>query len=200
LPNGTPLLSKASAEIASGERLLVSGRSGSGKSTLIRAIAGIWPYGAGKIVIPQLARMLFLPQRPYVPIGSLRNALTFPAKQGSLSDLEIMEALKACQLGDSADRLDEEDHWDRRLSPGEQQRLAIARALLQKPDWLFLDEATSALDPELEAELYRLILERLPKTTLISIAHRTSLEAYHKRRLRFAPTDLGTELKSEPIG
>jgi putative ATP-binding cassette transporter len=199
LPNGAPLLSNASTDIASGERLLVSGRSGSGKSTLIRAIAGIWPYGAGKIVIPQLARMLFLPQRPYVPIGSLRNALTFPAKQGSFSDAEIMEALKACRLAERADRLDEEDHWDRRLSPGEQQRLAIARALLQKPDWLFLDEATSALDPELEAELYRLILERLPNTTLISIAHRTSLEAYHKRRLRFVPTDWGTELKSEPI-
>ncbi len=200
LPNGTPLLSDATTTIAAGERLLISGRSGSGKSTFIRAIAGIWPYGAGKIVIPQLARMLFLPQRPYVPIGSLRNAVTFPAKGGTFADPEIIEALKACRLDDQAGRLDEEDHWDRRLSPGEQQRLAVARALLQKPDWLFLDEATAALDPELEAELYRLILDRLPRTTLVSIAHRTSLEAYHKRRLRFVPGVGGTELKSEPIG
>jgi putative ATP-binding cassette transporter len=199
LPNGVPLISAASAKIAAGEQTLISGKSGSGKSTLIRAIAGIWPYGTGRILIPQLARMLFLPQRPYVPIGSLRNAVTFPAKQGAFSDPEIIEALKACELGDRAERLDEEDHWDRRLSPGEQQRLAIARALLQKPDWLFLDEATSALDPEMEAELYRLIVNRLPKATLVSIAHRTSLETYHKRRLRFVATDKGTELKSEPI-
>ena len=177
----------------------MSGPSGSGKSTLFRAIAGIWPYGAGRIILPRLQRLLFLPQRPYVPIGSLRNAVTFPAQPGAFSDPEIIEALKACKLGDQAERLDETDHWDRRLSPGEQQRLAIARALLQKPDWLFLDEATAALDPELEAELYRLIVERLPKTTLISIAHRTSLDAFHKRRLRFVATDKGTELKSEPI-
>ena len=200
LPDGRSLASAIEAKIAPGERVLVSGPSGSGKSTLFRAIAGIWPYGAGQIVLPRLKRLMFLPQRPYVPIGSLRNAVTFPAQPGAFSDPEIIEALKACRLDDQARRLDEEDHWDRRLSPGEQQRLAIARALLQKPDWLFLDEATAAVDPELEAELYRLILERLPKTTLVSIAHRTSLEAYHSRRLRFAATDKGTTLKSEPIG
>jgi putative ATP-binding cassette transporter len=199
LPDGAPLVSTATAKVAAGENLLISGRSGSGKSTLIRAIAGIWPYGAGKIVIPQLARMLFLPQRPYVPIGSLRHAVTFPAQPGAFSDKEIAEALTACNLAPQAEQLDETDHWDRRLSPGEQQRLAIARALLQKPDWLFLDEATAALDPEMEAELYRRIVERLPKTTLVSIAHRTSLDAFHKRRLRFVATDKGTELKSEPI-
>jgi putative ATP-binding cassette transporter len=199
LPGGKPLISAANAKIVAGEHLLISGRSGSGKSTLIRAIAGIWPYGVGKILIPRLARMLFLPQRPYVPIGSLRHAVTFPASPGSFSDPEIVAALTACALGDRALSLDEEDHWDRRLSPGEQQRLALARALLQKPDWLFLDEATSALDPELEAELYKLLLERLPNTTLVSIAHRTSLEAYHRRRLRFAATAKGVELKSEPI-
>jgi putative ATP-binding cassette transporter len=199
LPNGRSLISGITTKIARGDRILVSGPSGSGKSTLFRAIAGIWPYGAGRIILPRLQRLLFLPQRPYVPIGSLRNAVTFPAKQGAFSDPEIVEALKACKLGEQAEQLDQEDHWDRRLSPGEQQRLAIARALLQKPDWLFLDEATAALDPEMEADLYRLIIARLPKTTLVSIAHRTSLETYHERRLRFTTTDKGTELKSEAI-
>jgi putative ATP-binding cassette transporter len=197
-PDGKPLVT-ADATIAEGEHVLVSGASGSGKSTLFRAIAGIWPYGVGEIVLPQLRRLLFLPQKPYVPIGSLRNAVTFPAKPGSFSDPEIIEALKACKLDEKANLLDQEDHWDRRLSPGEQQRLAIARALLQKPDWLFLDEATSALDPELEAKLYRLILERLPKATVLSIAHRSSLDAFHERRLRLVPGAEGTELKSAPV-
>ena len=150
--------------------------------------------------LPRLKRLLFLPQRPYVPIGSLRNAVTFPAKPGSYSDAEIADALNACSLETRSGQLDEEDHWDRRLSPGEQQRLAIARALLQKPDWLFLDEATSAVDPELEARLYRLIRERLPNTTLVSVAHRATLNVFHDRRLRFVPGKEGVELKSEPVG
>jgi len=200
LPDGSPLVSGIAADIKPGERVLVSGPSGSGKSTLFRALAGIWPYGAGRIVIPQLKRLLFLPQRPYVPIGSLRNAVTFPAGPGSFSDAEIAEALKLCKLSDYADRLDESHHWDRRLSPGEQQRLAFARALLQRPDWLFLDEATSSLDPETEDELYRLLLKRLPETTLVSIAHRTNLAEHHGRRLQFTPTADGVKVASEPIG
>ncbi len=199
MPDGRPLVT-ANTKITEGEHVLVAGPSGSGKSTLFRAIAGIWPYGMGEIVLPQLRRLLFLPQKPYVPIGSLRNAVTFPAKPGAFSDPEIIEALRACRLDDKAGFLDQEDHWDRRLSPGEQQRLAVARALLQKPDWLFLDEATSALDPELETRLYEMIRERLPKTTLLSIAHRTSLDAFHERRLRFVPGKDGVELKSEPVG
>jgi vitamin B12/bleomycin/antimicrobial peptide transport system ATP-binding/permease protein len=199
LPDGKPLISNISADIRPGERVLVSGPSGSGKSTLFRALAGIWPYGAGKIIIPQLKRLLFLPQRPYVPIGSMRNAVTFPAVPGSFSDAEIAEALVACKLGDYASQLDEEHHWDRRLSPGEQQRLALARALLQRPDWLFLDEATSSLDPETEAALYKLLLERLPETTLVSIAHRTDLAAFHERRLHFKQTPDGMKVASEPL-
>jgi len=198
LPDGKPLVADISADIKPGERLLVTGPSGSGKSTLFRALAGIWPYGAGKIVIPQLRRLLFLPQRPYVPIGSLRNAVTFPAVPGKFSDAEIAEALTACKLGDYANRLDESHHWDRRLSPGEQQRLALARAILQRPDWLFLDEATSALDPETEAALYKLLIERLPETALVSIAHRTDLAAFHRRRLQFEPTAGGMKVVSEP--
>jgi putative ATP-binding cassette transporter len=199
LPDGRPLLARANAEIAPGERVMVSGPSGSGKSTLFRALAGIWPYGAGQIIFPRLARMLFLPQRPYVPIGSLRNAVTFPAQPGAFGDAEIAEALTAAGLGDYAGSLDDDHHWDRRLSPGEQQRLAMARALLHRPDWLFLDEATSALDPEMEARLYKLLMERLPNATLISIAHRADLAAFHRRRLRFTRTEKGTELESEPI-
>jgi len=200
LPNGKRLVAKISADIEPGERVLVSGPSGSGKSTLFRALAGIWPYGAGKIVIPQLKRLLFLPQKPYVPIGNLRNAVTFPELPGKFSDAEIAEALTACKLSDYAKELDESHHWDRRLSPGEQQRLAFARALLQRPDWLFLDEATSSLDPETEATLYKLLLERLPQTTLVSIAHRTDLAAFHRRRLHFEPSPEGTKVVSEPLG
>ncbi len=197
-PDRKPLIT-ADATIAEGEHVLLAGPSGSGKSTLFRVIAGIWPYGAGQILLPQLRRLLFLPQKPYVPIGSLRNAVTFPAEPGAFSDAEIVDVLKACELGQQADHLDQQDHWDRRLSPGEQQRLAVARALLQKPDWLFLDEATSALDPELEAKLYRLIQERLPKATVLSIAHRSSLNAFHRRRLRLVPGPEGAELRSEPV-
>ncbi len=199
LPDGRPLVADINADIKPGERVLVSGPSGSGKSTLFRALAGIWPYGAGRIVLPQLKRLLFLPQRPYVPIGTLRNAVSFPAVPGKFSDAEIAEALAACKLGDYAGRLEESHHWDRRLSPGEQQRLALARALLHKPDWLFLDEATSALDPETETELYQLLLKRLPETTLVSIAHRTNLERFHERRLHFAHGAAGTEVASEPV-
>jgi vitamin B12/bleomycin/antimicrobial peptide transport system ATP-binding/permease protein len=199
LPDGKPLIADINADLKPGERVLVSGPSGCGKSTLFRAIAGIWPYGRGRIAIPQSNRLLFLPQRPYVPIGSLRNAVTFPAVPGKFGDAEIAEALTACKLGDYAGRLDESHHWDRRLSPGEQQRLALARAILQRPDWLFLDEATSALDPETEEQLYRLLQERLPETTLVSIAHRTNLAAFHRRRLHFIPTPEGMKVASEPI-
>ena len=199
LPDGKPLIADISAEIEPGERVLVSGPSGSGKSTLFRAIAGIWPYGAGKIIIPQLKRLLFLPQRAYVPIGSLRNAVTFPATPGKFTDAQITEALTACKLGDYVNQLDESHQWDRRLSPGEQQRLALARALLQRPDWLFLDEATSSLDSETEAALYKLLLERLPETTFVSIAHRADLAAFHRRRLHFEPTPDGMKVASEPL-
>lgn len=199
LPDGRRLISGLSARIAPGEKLLVSGPSGAGKSTLMRAIAGIWPYGAGKILRPRLRRLLFLPQRPYVPVGSLRHAVTYPAPPGSFTDVEIGAALESCLLGGYAGQLDESHQWDRRLSPGEQQRLAFARALLQRPDWLFLDEATSALDPKMEAHLYALLKDRLPKTGLVSVAHRQSLEAFHSRRLRFETVDGNIEVKMEPV-
>ncbi len=186
-----PALLQACARFAPGETVLISGPSGSGKSTLFRALAGLWPYGSGRIVLPGAARPMFLPQKPYLPIGSLHAAVAFPAPADQFDAGTISEALTACGLGALAGHLDQIDHWAQRLSPGEQQRLAVARALLFRPDWLFLDEATAACDPETEAKLYRLIRERLPGTTVISIGHRTTLEPFHDRHLRVTLGDDG---------
>ena len=168
------------------ESTLLTGPSGSGKSTLLRAISGIWPYGDGRVVVPEGQSVMLLPQRPYIPMGTLRAAVTYPA-QRRLHGRRIREALTAARLPAPADRLDDEDIWPQRLSGGEQQRVAIARALLAKPDWLFLDEATSALDELGEAALYRTLAERLPQTTVVSIGHRSTLIAMHKRHLAMAP-------------
>jgi putative ATP-binding cassette transporter len=166
-----------------GDTVLLTGASGSGKSTLIRAIAGIWPFGKGEIRAAPDARMLFLPQRPYLPIGVLRDVVSYPMPAGGVDDAALREMLEAVGLIELGVHLDEPAHWALRLSPGEQQRIAVARALVQKPEWLFLDEATSAVDEATEARLYRLLRERLPETTLFSIGHRTTLHAFHARRL-----------------
>jgi putative ATP-binding cassette transporter len=166
-----------------GEAVLISGPSGSGKSTLFRALAGLWPYGSGRIGLPGDARLMFLPQKPYLPIASLHAAVCFPAPADRFTAGEVREVLVACGLPALADRLDQIDHWAQRLSPGEQQRLAIARALLQRPDWLFLDEATASCDPATEAMLYGLLRQRLPGTTVISIGHRAVLASFHDRCL-----------------
>jgi putative ATP-binding cassette transporter len=183
LPNGTPLVAADAVIIAPGDRVLVNGPSGSGKSTLLRAIAGIWPFGRGRVSVPKDARVMTLPQRPYFPVGSLTAAVTYPAEAGAFSKEQLAEALGAVGLPALAARLDEEAHWNRMLSLGEQQRLGIARALLQAPDYLFLDEATASLDEPSEAALYRLVQERLPRTTIVSIGHRSTLVAFHRRRL-----------------
>ena len=183
LPDGQPLWNGLSLTAAAGEALLLTGPSGAGKSTLLRALAGLWPYGKGRISIPAGARVLFLPQKPYLPIDSLRAVTTYPSREGAFTDAEITEALVACGLEALAKRLDESRHWANRLSPGEQQRLAIARALLHRPDWLFLDEATSALDEATESRLYRLLRERLPETTVISVGHRSTLTSLHDRQI-----------------
>jgi vitamin B12/bleomycin/antimicrobial peptide transport system ATP-binding/permease protein len=184
LPDGRVLMEGAAAQIAPGEAVLVAGPSGSGKSTLFRAIAGIWPFGAGRVRVPAGASVLFLPQRPYLPLGSLRRAICYPRDMAEFPEAAVRAALTDAGLGRLADRLEEEDAWDRRLSGGEQQRVALARALLLKPDWLFLDEATASLDPEAEARFYALLKERLPGTTLVSIAHRPAVAQYHERALR----------------
>jgi putative ATP-binding cassette transporter len=170
-----------------GESTLLTGPSGSGKSTLFRAIAGIWPFGRGDIAVPRGASMMLLPQRPYIPIGTLRGAVTYPGIAGTYGDTAVGEALRAVRLPHLVEHVDREDNWSQRLSGGEQQRLAIARALLAKPDWLFLDEATAALDEPTEEAIYRMLRERLPDTTIVSIGHRSTLAAFHDRRLELAP-------------
>jgi vitamin B12/bleomycin/antimicrobial peptide transport system ATP-binding/permease protein len=189
LPTGQALLQGVSMPLKKGQSVLVRGASGSGKSTLFRALAGIWPYGSGHVHVPENARVLFLPQKPYIPIGSLRDAVKYPDEQSTATDLEISDALKAVQLGHLVDRLDEVTHWSNILSGGEQQRLAVARAIVFKPDWLFMDEATAALDEVGEAMVYGELKKRLPGTTMISIGHRPTLRQWHDTQL---------ELKREP--
>ncbi len=185
MPDGTPLLAPVTLSLKKGEAVLVKGSSGGGKSTLFRVLSGLWPFAGGSVRMPKGASTLFLPQRPYMPIGSLRLALWFPAKPAPDRDKEALAALAAVDLEDLGPRLDEVAHWAHVLSGGEQQRLAIARALLIKPDWLFLDEATSATDEDQEAQLYSLLAERLTETTIISVGHRRSLDAFHRRVLTF---------------
>jgi len=185
-PNGDPIVSGASFSIHPGERLLVTGPSGVGKSTLFRGISGIWPFGKGRVELPRRARILFLPQKPYIPIASLRDALSYPAAPGTFSDEALRAALHDCKLDGFVDRVDEVAHWSMAMSVGEQQRLAVARALLHRPEWLFLDEATSALDETTERELYELLRARLPDAALISIAHRPSVAVHHTRRMQIA--------------
>jgi putative ATP-binding cassette transporter len=183
LPQGRPLLAPTSVELRPGEHVLVSGPSGAGKSTLFRSLAGIWPYWKGRIRLPAGARLLFLPQKPYLPLGSLRNAVSYPDDAAKHSDGEIKGALEAVDLAQLAGDLERTENWAQVLSGGEQQRLAFARALLNQPDWLFLDEATSALPEADQDALYRLVKQRLPQTTLVSVGHRESLAAHHDRRL-----------------
>ena len=183
LPQGAPLLNETSIEIRPGEDVLVTGPSGAGKSTFFRALAGIWPYWKGLIKLPQAARLLFLPQKPYLPLGTLKHAVSYPDDAAKHSDEEVQNALRAVGLAHLAGDLARNENWAQVLSGGEQQRIAFARALLNRPDWLFLDEATASLPEADQESLYRLLKERLKKTTLVSIGHRTSLAAHHDRQL-----------------
>jgi len=183
LPQGTALIAANDIAIAAGERVLLTGPSGAGKSTLLRAIAGTWPFGAGTIRVPKGAKLMALPQRPYFPIGTLAAAVTYPAEPGTFGADALAEVITAVGLPALAGRLTEEAHWNRMLSLGEQQRLGIARAILQAPDYLFLDEATASLDEAAEAALYRLLHTRRRRTTIVSIGHRSTLAAFHRRGL-----------------
>lgn len=183
LPTGQALLQNTGLTFARGTSTLISGESGSGKSTLFRALAGIWPFGQGTVHIPAGSRVLFLPQKPYIPIGTLRDAVKYPDEHSVASDAEVMAALEAAQLASLKGRLDETAHWSNLLSGGEQQRLAIARALIFKPDWLFMDEATAALDVGNEAAIYRELKARLPNTAIISIGHSPALKQWHDRTI-----------------
>jgi putative ATP-binding cassette transporter len=182
-PNGEPMVELKDLQIAPGSRLLMQGRSGTGKSTLLRSIAGLWPYGKGEVELPEHARIAFLPQRNYMPDGTLASLMSYPDGPDSHGDAEYADLLKALGLERLVPQLHRYGPWSQILSPGEQQRIAAARAILARPDFLFVDEATSALDAQLEEQLYKELVERLPDAAIISIAHRQSVAAYHDRRL-----------------
>ncbi|UPY38798.1 ABC transporter ATP-binding protein/permease [Sediminicoccus sp. KRV36] len=192
--NGTTVIADASAEIQAGERVLIQGESGTGKSTLFRAIGGLWPWGAGEIEIPPREGMMFMPQRPYLPLGTLSAALCYPAAAAAFSLEEQARALERVGLDRLADQLAQDDRWDRVLSLGEQQRLAFARLLLHAPRWIFMDEATAALDEANQDAMMQLVLDALPDSALISIGHRPGLAAFHTRTLTLVRAEGGAKL------
>jgi vitamin B12/bleomycin/antimicrobial peptide transport system ATP-binding/permease protein len=195
LPNGKAQVSASAFSIRPHQGTLVMGPSGAGKSTLFRAIAGVWPFGSGEISVPAKASLMMLPQRPYFPIGPLKAALAYPAAPDSFSSAEVSDVLTAVGLPQLTARLDEDAHWNRMLSLGEQQRLGLARALLHRPQYLFLDEATASLDEPSEARLYRLLHERLPTTTIVSIGHRSTLRDFHERTVELVHEGDGFTLR-----
>jgi putative ATP-binding cassette transporter len=182
-PCGRLLLKIEKLDLAVGEATLLTGRSGTGKSTLLRVLAGIWPHAAGRIEVPARSRLLVLPQRPYLPEGSLRDAITFPRISSSRDDVRIAALLREVGLPTLAERLDDQAHWQQKLSLGEQQRLTIVRSILFEPDWLLLDEATASLDEPTERLVYRLLREQLPHATIVSVGHRSTLRPLHNRSL-----------------
>jgi vitamin B12/bleomycin/antimicrobial peptide transport system ATP-binding/permease protein len=187
LPNGSMLLEDVDVTIQQGDTLLLRGPSGSGKTTLFRVLAGLWPFGRGRIGLPKDARVLFLPQKPYLPTGTLREVLSYPETPDHYTEEACREVLETCMLGHLVPRLGEPANWSLVLSGGEQQRVAFARALLYRPNWLFLDEASSALDEPTERRMYELLAERLPDAAVISVAHRPTVAAFHKRQLVIDP-------------
>jgi len=197
LDDGTAMVDDADVAIKLGERVLIAGESGTGKSTLVRAIAGLWPWGGGTIEVQKGAKLMLLPQRPYVPIGTLRRAATYPDPAESRSVEEVAQAFRRVGLEHLIDRLDEEAPWDQTLSGGEKQRLAFARIFLHKPDIIVLDEATAALDPDSQDELMAHLSERPEQTTLVSVGHRPELEAFHNRKILLERRRGGTKLVSD---
>lgn len=183
LPDGKPLLENISFTLHPGHNVLIKGVSCSGKSTLLRAISGIWPFVDGKIFLPERDKLMFIPQKSYLPLGTLRAALNYPGNK-PIDDTELIYLMDLCQIGYLKDKLDLEADWSHVLSVGEQQRLAFVRAHIQQPQWLFLDEATSALDEDTEANMYSLLQERLQQTTVVSVGHRSTLNKYHELVLR----------------
>jgi vitamin B12/bleomycin/antimicrobial peptide transport system ATP-binding/permease protein len=201
LDDGSAVVNEADVDIARGERVLVVGESGTGKSTLVRAISGLWPWGEGEILIQPDARLLLMPQQPYVPLGTLRRAATYPQSPDEVDDALIRKTLEEVGLGQFVDRLDEEARWESILSGGEKQRLAFARVLMQQPDIVVMDEATAALDPSSQDQLMKLLLERLPTATVVSVGHRPELESFHNRKLVLEHHEEGARLvRDEALG
>ncbi len=182
-PNGEKLMENVTETFVHGQHYWIKGNSGLGKSTFVRALAGIWPYGSGKISFPESQSVMYIPQRSYMPLGSLQDALLFPNNKPPVSDSELKQLLLDCDLPNLVNELDHVTTWSEHLSPGELQRIAFVRVFLQKPDWVFLDECTSALDLMHEEQLYRLLRERLPNCSLVSIGHRPSLDDYHDHQI-----------------
>jgi vitamin B12/bleomycin/antimicrobial peptide transport system ATP-binding/permease protein len=199
LPDGEPIVAVDHIAFAPGDRVLITGPSGSGKSTLFRAITGIWPFGSGRVQMPADAKIMLVPQQPYFPLAPLAAAVSYPAKAGTFDDARVAEALVAVGLSELVPRLREEAHWNRMLSLGEQQRLAIARTLLHAPDYLFLDESTASLDEAAEAAVYRLLLERLKGSAIVSIGHRSTLRAFHARRIELVEDAASFRLREVPL-
>jgi vitamin B12/bleomycin/antimicrobial peptide transport system ATP-binding/permease protein len=194
LDDGTSVINDTEVTIMPGEKVLVVGESGTGKSSLVRAIAGLWPWGGGEILFQHGAKLFLLPQRPYIPVGSLRRATAYPTPADEVDAKAIAEALEAVGLGQFVERMDEETNWDQTLSGGEKQRLAFARLLIQRPTIVVLDEATSALDPSSQELMMNLLAERLPETTVMSVGHRPELEAFHERKLTMGSHPEGARL------
>ncbi len=199
LDDGTAILDETEVEIMPGERVLIAGESGTGKSTLVRALAGLWPWGGGSVEVKKGASLFLLPQRPYVPVGSLKRAATYPDAPDSKSDEEVADALETVGLAHLVEKIAEEGPWDQTLSGGEKQRLAIARILLHSPDIVVLDEATAALDPNSQDELMALLVDRSPNTTIVSVGHRPELEAFHTRKLTLARRREGARLVRDDV-
>jgi putative ATP-binding cassette transporter len=198
LPDGHIIIEDATVSVTPGERVLIVGDTGRGKSTLFRAVAGLWPWGSGTILTPAPETMAFLPQRPYLPLGTLRNAMTYPGSPDAFPDVAVRQALERCDLGSLIPKLDRVERWDKELSLGEQERLAFARLLLHKPGWVFLDEATAALDENSQRHVMELFDAELKATTVLSIGHRPDLAAYHTRTLQLVHGRDGERLKIRP--
>jgi putative ATP-binding cassette transporter len=197
LDDGTAVVDDTDVVILPGERVLIAGESGTGKSTLVRAIAGLWPWGGGSIEVRKGAKLMLLPQRPYIPLGTLRRAATYPDAPDSKDVAEVAEAFKRVGLEHLVDHIDDEAPWDQTLSGGEKQRLAFARIFLQNPDIIVLDEATAALDPSSQDKLMELLSKQPEHSTLISVGHRPELEAFHNRKIVLERRRRGAKLVSD---
>ncbi len=197
LGDGTAVVKETDVEIGPGERVLVAGESGSGKSTLVRAIAGLWPWGGGSVSFRAGSRLFMLPQRPYIPSGTLRRAVCYPQAAESWTAEEIGAALDKVGLGHLKDKVEEEAPWDQTLSGGEKQRLTFARLLLNDPDIIVMDEATAALDEKSQDRMMQTVIGELPDATIISVAHRAELEAFHSRKITLERREGGAKLVSD---
>ena len=197
LDDGSVVINEADVTIGASEKVMLVGESGSGKSTLVRAISGLWPWGGGEISLRKGAKLFFMPQRPYIPLGTLRRAASYPRAVDDIAEGELEELMQAAGIGELVKQLDEEQPWDQVLSGGEKQRVAFVRLFLHKPDIVIMDEATSALDIESQDLMMHLLAERLPDAAIVSISHRPELEAFHERKLAFEHRGSGSRLVTD---